>query len=630
MSVERQRVLRAAAAIAAVYTAFLLCAQFGFLAQLADRLGSDSALLRAVLAAMGGGGVAGSLLAALRGRRPVREAARARLALFAVAAAAAASIGASGALTSAVAAAALGGTLGFATVSLAGDLPALVPAGQTGRAAGLGTGLAYAISNLPPLFAGPPAVRALAPAALCLLAAIWPPLGVERGGIDPEPSEPAWRFVALVAAFAALVAVDSAAFAHVQATPQLAAASWAGSANQLRQGGAHLLAALAAGELLDRGGLRTLLAVTAGIFVVAIPALPRVEVQAGAAVLYAIGISIYSAALVAAPSLSGTAARSRQRAAWIYVVAGWAASGIGVAAGHAGAFRQVAMFAALGGGLCLATEVVRRRALVRALGPAAALGALVAAGSLLVPADAARGSSDLVARGRAVYLAEGCQHCHSQYVRPDSGDELWWGPRRALDRTERPPTPGNRRIGPDLANVGLRRSELWQGIHLRDPRAFSPRSRMPPYAHLFAPGSDAGPALVAYLGSLGAGHEAERDATVASWRGAPASSGDAGRGAALFARHCAACHGPQGKGDGAAARGFTRPTMDLTRGSFARAIPVRDDESPDAALGRVIRFGLPPGTMAGHEWLSDREVADLVAFVRQLPFCGAAGAGESR
>ena len=35
-------------------------------------------------------------------------------------------------------------------------------------------------------------------------------------------------------------------------------------------------------------------------------------------------------------------------------------------------------------------------------------------------------------------------------------------------------------------------------------------------------------------------------------------------GAALYARHCAACHGAEGRGDGPVAPAFTRPPSDLT------------------------------------------------------------------
>lgn len=44
---------------------------------------------------------------------------------------------------------------------------------------------------------------------------------------------------------------------------------------------------------------------------------------------------------------------------------------------------------------------------------------------------------------------------------------------------------GTMRTGPDLANVGLRYSELWQYQHLYNPQITSPGSTMPPYAFLF-------------------------------------------------------------------------------------------------------------------------------------------------
>ncbi len=47
----------------------------------------------------------------------------------------------------------------------------------------------------------------------------------------------------------------------------------------------------------------------------------------------------------------------------------------------------------------------------------------------------------LVRRGREVYIAEGCIHCHSQYVRPDTDDGVWWGPVRPLQELERQHPP---------------------------------------------------------------------------------------------------------------------------------------------------------------------------------------------
>lgn len=114
-------------------------------------------------------------------------------------------------------------------------------------------------------------------------------------------------------------------------------------------------------------------------------------------------------------------------------------------------------------------------------------------------------ASDLAERGRAVYIAEGCIHCHSQYVRPGTPDEDRWGPSHPLQEVEQqsPPLIGNRRQGPDLQNVGTRRPAEWLRVQLQFPRLVMPGSRMPSYAHLFnpQPGND-GEALVAYLLSL--------------------------------------------------------------------------------------------------------------------------------
>jgi cytochrome c len=141
---------------------------------------------------------------------------------------------------------------------------------------------------------------------------------------------------------------------------------------------------------------------------------------------------------------------------------------------------------------------------------------------------------------------------------------------------------------------------------------------MPSYARLFTDGSGRGEALVAYLASLGAGAERERAAELAAVRLEPAPAPPAAaRGAALVARPCAPCHGPAGRGDGPVTAGWALPTLDLGKGPPLR-VTARGGEPLEAALARTIRFGLPPYTMAGHEWLSAQESADLAAFVLEL------------
>jgi cbb3-type cytochrome c oxidase subunit II len=121
------------------------------------------------------------------------------------------------------------------------------------------------------------------------------------------------------------------------------------------------------------------------------------------------------------------------------------------------------------------------------------------------------------ARGREVYIAEGCIHCHSQYVRPGTLDTEWWGDARdpEFSRTQVPSLIGNRRQGPDLMTVGRRLPRDWHRRHLIDPRSVSPGSRMPGYAQLFANGDPRGEALLDYLVSLGREYDAPADSNIA-------------------------------------------------------------------------------------------------------------------
>jgi cbb3-type cytochrome oxidase cytochrome c subunit len=253
--------------------------------------------------------------------------------------------------------------------------------------------------------------------------------------------------------------------------------------------------------------------------------------------------------------------------------------------------------------------------------------ALEALSSTPTPSQIERGGeAAAILRGRQVYIAEGCIHCHSQYVRPGTHDEAWWGPSHPLDRAEAPPLAGSRRQGPDLLEVGNRRNALWHELHLRDPRSLNPGSRMPSYAHLFAgPLSGQGQRgrdLVAYLAALGEADGAERwELTVPgpadrTERIEPPAPPSAARGAALFATYCAVCHGREGRGDGRYAAQIGDPYLNLRKPGFhsiSAGAPV------DRALARIVQFGLPPTAMPGHEWLDRRQIADLVAYVQTLP-----------
>lgn len=240
----------------------------------------------------------------------------------------------------------------------------------------------------------------------------------------------------------------------------------------------------------------------------------------------------------------------------------------------------------------------------------------------LLPAwpAAAQDGAALIRRGRAVYVAEGCIHCHSQYVRPHTADAGRWGPVHPLAEVEAPHPPllGNRRQGPDLQNVGARRSAEWQRLHLAAPRALTPGSRMPAYAHLFRDGRPEGEALVAYLGSLGVATQDDWWLAAAQWSPAPATQPPPRATGRLFQNYCAGCHGTAGRGDGPLAARLSRSPRDLGRAEWLYFPRGTGPEAERRALARIIKFGLPGGAMAGHEYLADGEITALAAYVQAL------------
>lgn len=584
-------VWRAAGLVAATYVYFLIFAEFAFI-ELARPVTGDGTPLRAVMGALAAGGIAGSVLGARRAGPGLRRwfLGCALAAGLAVVAPGAGVAGLGGA------AAAVGLALGGATVKLASGLRALAGASRLGWAAGLGTGAAYAICNLPVVFeATAPAQAGVA--ILAALAGAWAAGGDEPGveATDAVVAEsPSKAGVARwVGVFLALVWMDSAAFYIIQHTEHLKAATWQGAWTLGGNAAAHLLAALAAGRALDRGHARGVAAAAALLLAAACLLLGR----AGAEVLYVAGVSLYSAALVHVPARAGRP----WVAAAVFAVSGWGGSALGI--GMAQDLHGVPPWFPLAALGVIAVGLLGLRRMT-------AVAALVAALAGLAP-DEARAEEAAVTRGREVYIAEGCIHCHSQYVRPGTPDVERWGPATELEvlLKESPPLPGNRRQGPDLANVGNRRTAEWNRLHLIAPRDVSPGSRMPSYAKLFQAGETRGEDLLAYLSTLGAGTEESRAKTVAEWRPRAGARVDLELGRAWFARACAQCHGPEGRGDGPLAVRLAGRPADLTRAGMDR-----DEER----LARIIKFGRFGTAMAGHEALTDDAVVSLARLVKEL------------
>jgi len=112
--------------------------------------------------------------------------------------------------------------------------------------------------------------------------------------------------------------------------------------------------------------------------------------------------------------------------------------------------------------------------------------------------------------GKANYIAEACWHCHSQFVRPVSKEDLRFGPVSTPPEYQNmmnlPHLFGTRRVGPDLIREAGKHSNDWHVAHFYDPRSVAPYSVMPSYPWFFDADkrpNERGLALVAYVQWLG-------------------------------------------------------------------------------------------------------------------------------
>ena len=465
-----------ASLVAITYVYFLIFAQFAFLKRLAS-LGIADAHLTAVMTAMAVGGIILSLITPRLSLWPSPKL-RLRVGLCASCAAAFLSLLPLGPAAGMAVSFLIGAGLGLLTVTLVTHLRQWTGNRHPLLLVGLGTGVGYLVCNLPLFFTASAEVQAATAGLLCLAGigiTLWPmPVTPEDTKIQPQP---AVSFLRVLACFTALVWLDSAAFFIIQNTPELKIGTWDGSIHLWANGLLHLAAALASAWFLRRRGLSFVL--SASFLALGFACLLLLDPSRAllASVFYPIGVSLYSVALVAYPALlspaSSTAERGRH-AGWLYAIAGWSASAMGIGMGQN--LGYVPPLFVLGSGAVILLPLLPwplKFLLQRKRELALTVAMLLAAFSLDRILTAVHSSSQLtqVERGRRVYISEGCINCHSQFVRPNTPDVLLWGPAEPLQqlRQQRPPLIGNRRQGPDLAEVGGRRSALWLKAHFYDP-----------------------------------------------------------------------------------------------------------------------------------------------------------------
>ncbi len=624
--------------ITGTYTYFLIFAQFGFLKRL-NAAELSAAHLKAVMAAMAVGGILASLAAA-RFHSQGSPARRVQAALAGCAAAALFTLLPLNLAGSLGVAALIGISLGTLTVTLVTHLPRWIGWDRPLLKIALGTGAAYFVSNIPALFTASPGVIAAAVAGITLACV---PLAQQQ---MPEPASPprprpgarVHPSLLVLVWFTALVWFDSAAFYVIQHAPALHAGAWVGSGNLWRTGCIHLLAALAGAWLLARRGLAPTLVAAFALLAGACLFLLHPSQAAPAAWLYPMGVSLYSVALVAYPAyllVAGVKERARQ-AGYIYAVAGWIGSAMGI--GMAQHLHRVPLAFIASAAVLFGVPVVwiARRRYWREMLAIVIVGALswgVELGLKALHPQPAASTETAVQRGRHVYISEGCIHCHSQYVRPHTQDVLLWGPASNVHQVqqEKPPLIGNRRQGPDLSNVGSRRSPLWLKMHLIDPGIVSPHSIMPSYAYLFR--NQRGNDLVAYLASLKSPNSKEHlQHELHTWNpGRKAEKAAHHRnGQALYREYCYTCHSAHG-----AARTHWGSNFSVTPQNLATArlkhIPANATPAQERLdLARVIKFGMPGTNMPGHEYLPSAQIVAMADWIMHQRAAAAHGKAARR
>jgi cbb3-type cytochrome oxidase cytochrome c subunit len=196
-------------------------------------------------------------------------------------------------------------------------------------------------------------------------------------------------------------------------------------------------------------------------------------------------------------------------------------------------------------------------------------------------------------RGRALFIANGCTGCHTQYIRSQDWDP---GAERIAQPgdyfMQAPHLLGSERTGPDLSQAGGQHPDDWHIAHFINPRYTRPRSLMPRFEYV---GKREIQDLTAYIQSLGGkqadGRVARQDRwkrlAVAAYRSGtdaniswlhshvpdvwrympnpyPPSAAALARGEKVYQDFCIGCHGPVGDGDTPAAQHIIPPPLNFT------------------------------------------------------------------
>lgn len=242
--------------------------------------------------------------------------------------------------------------------------------------------------------------------------------------------------------------------------------------------------------------------------------------------------------------------------------------------------------------------------------------------------------SEQEARGRQVYIREGCWYCHSQYIRPVAGESLRWGPvsQPGEHVFDRPHLLGTRRIGPDLTRIGRKYGDDWHIAHFWNPREVVGNSIMPSFPWLFEKNEKQetvlnadGKALVSYIQRMGTniGDWRERFESTTVLQGTQKEFLVNNKetlfleGKKVYEKQCLGCHGSKGDVEGPSARFLNPKPRDFTKGVFKfRSTPGKDSLPTDSDLYHTLRHGLWGTSMPAWYSLKDEEIYAVIQYIK--------------